>query len=79
MRGKECHRPDQDCQNELESSVFVDILWQKFCRIPVLSKIKFGEYLIWISIHQVMTADKQTSDVLYKSGETGNPKFLTLW
>ena len=46
----------KECQNELESSMFVDILLQKFYRIPALSKIKFGISLLPL-IHQVMKAD----------------------
>ena len=35
----------EECQNELESSMSVDILWQKFYRIPILKKIKSGQQL----------------------------------
>ena len=63
----------KECQNELESSMFVDILSQKFFKIPVLSKIKFENNLlpfIHISSKQISKA----SNKLYRSGETWKPK-----
>ena len=35
----------KSAKTNLKAAMFMDILWQKFYRIPVLNKIKFGKQL----------------------------------
>ena len=59
----------EECQNELENSMFVDILWVKFFRIPVRRKPRFEKYTSVFIHHDIKQISIKLIEQVWKNKE----------